>query len=150
MNPYTPYATPAATTMRKIDAPGTSRNVNAANSAKYTGSKVMPHSTPETAIPEAYAMALKGRRQAALAANQLEGQFHRISESRAAFRAVAVSWLAGIDLASGGVQASSQAVIKRLNEALSGDGLMVTKALLDDEAINRLRIFRQQVRELMT
>lgn len=101
------------------------------------------------AVQNAYALAAQGRRQAALAANQLEGLFHRNPDSRTACRRAAVERLSGGDLAKGGVQAASQAILKRLNEALAGDGLTVTKTLMDDEGINRLRIFRQQVRDLL-
>lgn len=111
--------------------------------------------TPESgsgamSVRDAYKLAGQGRKQASLAASRLESLIYRSPDALSGLRFDAITYLSGTDLTAGNsAQAASQAIIRRLNEALDGHASRVTKALLDPSDIERLRIFRQEVRALI-
>jgi hypothetical protein len=106
---------------------------------------------PSRTVSTAYDLAADGRRQAALAAARVASLLRENPGAAAALSEAAIAYLSGTDLTGqqGPTQATAQAIVRRLTEALDGHSLRVTQAILDEEAIARLRIFRQQVRELI-
>lgn len=117
------------------------------------GPEDMGHFSPDdpfAAITSAYALSRQGRKQAALAVSRLESLIFRTPGIAPQLASSAMTYLCGEDLtASGGVQSASQAIIRRLNEALDGHSAKVTKALLEPPDIDRLRVFRQEIRNLI-
>lgn len=111
----------------------------------------MPQFSASDAVAEAYAEASKGRWQANLATSRVETAIYRNPEMVPAFAAAAMAYLCGNDITRDGANAiaASQTIIRRLNDALEGGGSRVTRALLDQSKITQLRLFRQQVRDLM-
>lgn len=107
--------------------------------------------TPPVPTPATlFASASEGRRQASLVASRLESLIYQRPDALPGLRSDAMAWLCGRDLtaAGEGFQGASQAIIKRLNDALDGHARRVTAAVLTDSDIAALRIFRHDVRQL--
>jgi len=117
----------------------------------YTPARpVAPHASA-ILVAQWFAAGSKGRFQATTAISQIEGLLSREPDRRPELAEAATLYLAGADLTAGEgpSQATAQAILGRLRDALEGPGLIVTKSLLSDQEINEIRWFRHKVRGLL-
>lgn len=95
-------------------------------------------------IAPMFALAAQGRRQAAAVASRLA----RLDEAvLSATAESAFLWAIGADL---GVKPDGREVLRRLGQVLDTSALKLAEALMRPETVKGLRIFRLQVRELVS
>lgn len=106
------------------------------------------HSADDIFVAEAFESVEKGTGRARSTVTRVNAVVHECPRRRDSMALATSKYLAGVDVV-GTPCVLAQTIIRRLNIALDGPGSRITRAILTDAEIARLRIFRLKVRETL-